>query len=226
MVSIASSRCDAWWFGVAWEGTDLLATARGVTREDALRTVAGCVPAGIVTRIADGSSAFSSGVMAMLGELERGNEEHKRFSLSEAYLSAPLRRILTVAAAIPIGYVSSYGDIAKSAGSEARVVGRIMAINPLYPIVPCHRVVGADMSLVGYGGKQDTQALLAKLARIKAEVLGARSKKHIVVSHEVLTVYPAERVIEATRAKDKRRQETAIRKAERAAADRMQLRLF
>ena len=101
-----------------------------------------------------------------------------------------------------------------------------MAINPLYPIVPCHRVVGADMSLVGYGGKKDTQALLAKLARIKAEVLGARCKKDIVVSHEVLTVYPADWVIEATQAKEKRRQETVRRKAERGAADRMQLKLF
>lgn len=226
MVSIASGRCNTCWFGVAWEGTDLVATARGSTQEDALRMVEGCVPAGIATRFADGSSAFCSGVVAMLGELERGNEEHKSFSLSKAYLSEPVRRILSVAAAIPIGYVSSYGNIAKAAGSEPRAVGRIMARNPLYPIVPCHRVVGADMSLVGYGGRQDRQALSAKLARIKAEVRGVCSPKDIAVSDEVLTVYPAERVIAAAQAEEKRHQETARRKAEREAADQQQLKLF
>jgi len=226
MVNIASGRCDRWWFGVAWEGTDLVATARGSTEEEALRTVARCVPKGIEARPADGSSAFCAGVVAMLGELERGNEEHKSFSLSNAYLSEPVRRILTVAAAIPVGYVSSYGSIAKAAGSEARAVGRIMATNPLYPIVPCHRVVGSDMSLVGYGGKQDRQALLAKLARISAEARGATGPKDIAVSSQVLTVYPAEWVIAAARAKEKRNQEAARRKAEREAAHRTQLRLF
>ncbi|MBT3272982.1 MAG: MGMT family protein, partial [Spirochaetales bacterium] len=90
-------------------------------------------------------------MIKLLGELERGKEERKSYSLSP-FLSGPQRRILTAAAAIPIGYVSTYGNIADAAGSEARAVGRAMATNPLYPIVPCHRVVGADMSLVGYGG--------------------------------------------------------------------------
>jgi O-6-methylguanine DNA methyltransferase len=226
MVNIASGRCDAWWFGVAWEGTNLVATARGSTLEEALRTVAAFVPAGIETRLADSLSVFCSDVVAMLGELERGNEEHKRFSLSEACLSAAVRRVLTVAAAIPIGYVSSYGNIAKAADSEARAVGKIMATNPLYPIVPCHRVVGADMSLIGYGGRKDAEALAAKLARLKAEVRGAESQRDIPVFQGVLTVYPAEWVIEATRAAAERRKKNARRKAEREAADRMQLRLF
>ena len=226
MVSIASGRSDSWWFGVAWEGTDLVATARGSSQEEALSMVAGCVPVGIATRLADASSAFCSAIVAMLGELERGNEENKSFNLSKAYLSEPVRRILTAAAAIPIGHVSTYGNIAKAAGSEARAVGRIMASNPLYPIVPCHRVVGSDMSLVGYGGRQDKPALSAKLERIKAEARGAIGSKDIIASGEVLTVYPAERVIEAARAKEKRHREKARRKTEREAADRMQLELF
>jgi methylated-DNA-[protein]-cysteine S-methyltransferase len=226
MVRFASDRCGTWWFGVAWEDTDLVAAARASTMEEALRAVAACIPKGVASHLESSSSAFFSGVVAMLGELERGNEEHKQFSLSKAYLSESLRRVLIVAAAIPIGYVSSYGNIAKAAGSEARVVGRIMATNPLYPIVPCHRVVGADLSLVGYGGRRDRQALSAKLARIKAEARGASSQKDIPVFDESLTVYPAERVIEAARAEEKRRREAARRRAEREAADRLQLRLF
>ena len=226
MVNIAAGRCNPWWFGVAWVDKDLVATARGSTLDDALRTVAQCVPKGVVTRVLDGPSPFAAGLVALLGELERGNEEHKRFTLSIEYISAPVRRILTVAAATPIGYVTTYGDIANAAGSEARAVGRVMATNPLYPVVPCHRVVGADMSLVGYSGRQDSKALTAKLARLKAETRAAPREKDIGVADGVLTVYPVERVIEAARVEDMRRLELVKKEAERKAADRLQLRLF
>ncbi|MCK4516588.1 MAG: MGMT family protein [Spirochaetaceae bacterium] len=149
----------------------------------------------------------------MLGELERGIETRKHFTLSSEHLPASLRRILNAAAAIPIGYVTTYGKIAAAAGSHARAVGRVMARNPLYPIVPCHRVVGADMSLVGYGGKQDARALAAKLGRLQAEARGVAGEKEVRVPDGVLTVYPTEWV-------------TAGREAERAAIDRMQLGLF
>ena len=190
MVCVSAGQYDSWWFGVAWAGEDFVATAIASARDRAIQTVERCVPEGVETQVSDASSPFVDAAVTMLGELERGLETGKHFTLSAEHLSVPLRRILTAAAAIPIGYVTTYGKIAAAAGSHARAVGRVMATNPLYPIVPCHRVVGADLSLVGYGGKQD-------------------------VPDGVLTVYPAEWVITEARAHE-----------ERAAADRMQLRLF
>ena len=87
---------DSWWFGVAWAGEDFVATAIEAT------------------------SSFVEAAVTMLGELERGLETRKYCTLSARHLSAPLRRILTVAAAIPIGYVTTYGKIAAAAGSQAR----------------------------------------------------------------------------------------------------------
>jgi O-6-methylguanine DNA methyltransferase len=89
-----------------------------------------------------------------------------------------------------VGYVTSYGDIALAAGTEARAVGRVMATNPLYPIVPCHRVVGSDLSLVGYGGRQDMSALCAKLDRLRREARGHTAQA--VAPGESLRVYPVE----------------------------------
>jgi methylated-DNA-[protein]-cysteine S-methyltransferase len=225
MVNIAAGRCDPWWFGVAWEGKDLVATASAATRDDALRTVTRCVPRGVATQVVSDPPDRVAVIVSMLGELERGNEENKRFTLSES-LSEPLRRILKVAAAIPIGYVTTYGNIAKAARSEARPVGRVMATNPLYPIVPCHRVVGADMSLVGYGGRQDAKALSGKLSRLKAETRGESREKVIVLSDGALLVYPAERVIEAVARAERRQTVLSKLESERAEIDRMQLRLF
>ena len=55
---------------------------------------------------------------------------------------------------IPYGEVRSYGWVARSIGQEkaSRAVGQALHNNPVPIIVPCHRVVGADGALVGFGG--------------------------------------------------------------------------
>jgi methylated-DNA-[protein]-cysteine S-methyltransferase len=55
---------------------------------------------------------------------------------------------------IPFGETCSYGDIARKIGQPkaARGVGSANHANPIALIVPCHRVIGADGSLTGYGG--------------------------------------------------------------------------
>ena len=57
-------------------------------------------------------------------------------------------------ARIPYGETMSYGEIARRIGhpGAARAVGRANARNPLAIVVPCHRVIGANGSLTGYGG--------------------------------------------------------------------------
>jgi AraC family transcriptional regulator of adaptative response/methylated-DNA-[protein]-cysteine methyltransferase len=55
---------------------------------------------------------------------------------------------------IPTGQTRSYGDIAKTIGQpeKSREVGQANGANKISIVVPCHRVIGADGSLVGYGG--------------------------------------------------------------------------
>lgn len=55
---------------------------------------------------------------------------------------------------IPFGKVVTYSDLARSAGypKAARAVGRAMNQNPICLLLPCHRVIGANRSLTGYGG--------------------------------------------------------------------------
>jgi methylated-DNA-[protein]-cysteine S-methyltransferase len=55
---------------------------------------------------------------------------------------------------IPYGMTASYGEVASEIGKPgaARAVGIANAQNPIAIITPCHRVIGADGSLTGYGG--------------------------------------------------------------------------
>ncbi len=73
---------------------------------------------------------------------------------------------------IPYGETVSYGEIAAEAGNPkaCRAVGMANNRNPISIIVPCHRVIGADGSLVGYGGGLDIKRrLLALEDRYKNE---------------------------------------------------------
>jgi methylated-DNA-[protein]-cysteine S-methyltransferase len=66
---------------------------------------------------------------------------------------------------VPFGATSSYGEIAARIGrpGAARAVGRANATNQVCLAVPCHRIVGADGSLTGYGGGLATKAALLAL---------------------------------------------------------------
>ena len=55
---------------------------------------------------------------------------------------------------IPYGETISYAELAKRMGRDgaARAVGRANATNPIAIVVPCHRVIGSNGKLTGYGG--------------------------------------------------------------------------
>ena len=75
------------------------------------------------------------------------------------------RRVWGALRDIPYGETISYGELARRIGSASasRAVGLANGKNPVSIIVPCHRVVGADGSLTGYGGGLDRKRFLLDL---------------------------------------------------------------
>jgi methylated-DNA-[protein]-cysteine S-methyltransferase len=76
--------------------------------------------------------------------------------------SAFQKQVWRALAEIPYGETTSYGKVAVSIGHPdgARAVGVANGQNPIPIIVPCHRVIGADGSLTGYGGGLDAKRWL------------------------------------------------------------------
>ena len=76
---------------------------------------------------------------------------------------------------IPYGETVSYGELARRIGRPAavRAVGAANGQNPLAIVVPCHRVIGSDGRLVGYGGGLPAKVALLELER-RAEGAPAR----------------------------------------------------
>jgi len=81
------------------------------------------------------------------------------------------REVLLEAARIPYGQTVSYGELAARVGRPraARAVGQVMKRNPVAPIVPCHRVVGADGTLVGFAGGLHLKARLLQMESLPAD---------------------------------------------------------
>ncbi len=69
---------------------------------------------------------------------------------------------------IPYGRTKSYGQVAAAVGrpQAARAVGRAVGANPVPIFAPCHRVVGADGSLTGFGSGLPTKRMLLDLERL------------------------------------------------------------
>ena len=77
------------------------------------------------------------------------------------------RRVWGELVKIPYGETISYGELARRIGNPAaaRAVGLANGANPVAIVVPCHRVIGSDGSLVGFGGGLGTKQRLLGLER-------------------------------------------------------------
>ncbi|MEN4474318.1 methylated-DNA--[protein]-cysteine S-methyltransferase [Mycolicibacterium cosmeticum] len=77
------------------------------------------------------------------------------------------RRVWEALLTIPYGETRSYGEIAEQVGSPTayRAVGLANGHNPIGIIVPCHRVIGANGSLTGYGGGLDKKKILLEMEK-------------------------------------------------------------
>ena len=73
------------------------------------------------------------------------------------------RRVLEEVVKVPFGFTSTYGKISDTVGGSARAVGTANAKNPISIIIPCHRVLGSDGNLRGYGGGIPIKEALLRL---------------------------------------------------------------
>jgi O-6-methylguanine DNA methyltransferase len=110
-------------------------------------------------------SALGEWVSALLRHLN-GDQPDLRLPL-DVQGTGFQRRVWEQLRAIPYGNVRTYGQIAGELGrpKAARAVGRACATNPVSVVIPCHRAVGGDGSLVGYRWGLERKRLLLERER-------------------------------------------------------------
>jgi AraC family transcriptional regulator, regulatory protein of adaptative response / methylated-DNA-[protein]-cysteine methyltransferase len=105
-------------------------------------------------RVVEGTTAASDALRRELAEYFDGTR--RTFTARIVQRGSPFTsQVWDALVEIPCGETRSYGQIAERIGRPAavRAVARANGANQVAILVPCHRVIGADGTLVGYGGK-------------------------------------------------------------------------
>ena len=194
MIGIYTKNIGGTWFGVACSEQRVFSTTFASSQKEALRNLLREIPFNVPFQTHPEPSAFAETVLKSVKNVYDGNNVSQNVPLATEHLSAYTQKILAATSLIPIGYVVSYGAIAKAAGGSPRSVGRVMASNPFAPIVPCHRVVSSDCTLGGYG-----DGLKVKLELLVREKHGYTSSIEVPLGDGKLRVFPVEFVLRKLR---------------------------
>ncbi|HOX25470.1 MAG TPA: methylated-DNA--[protein]-cysteine S-methyltransferase [Candidatus Krumholzibacteria bacterium] len=150
----------------------LAATADGLT-DIRFAGDAGPAPADSLTgEAAARARSILAAAAAQLAEYFAG--ERRTFDLPLAFAGTPFQRdVWRALQSIPHGETISYAELARRVGRPraVRAVGAANGRNPLPIVLPCHRVIGADGSLTGYGGGL---AIKRTLLDLEARAAGRR----------------------------------------------------
>jgi methylated-DNA-[protein]-cysteine S-methyltransferase len=102
------------------------------------------------------------------------SRERKTFSLPLDIKGTAFQvKVWNALLTIPFGQTRTYGQIAKQIGASdgARAIGTTVHHNPISIIVPCHRVIGANGKLVGFGGGLQNKSILLRLEALQTPEL-------------------------------------------------------
>ena len=187
MIEVYSQNLDGVWFGVACAQQQIIASSFSTSQQSTLHSILTMIPYNTPFQVFQEPSALARVTFASLKRIYDGENVNLNFPLAYAHLPTYTQKVLRATLQIPLGYITSYGSIAKAVGGGPRAVGNIMASNPFAPIVPCHRVVKSDFTLGGYGG-----GLKVKVELLSREKRGFLRSKEIQVNGRSLTVFPAE----------------------------------
>jgi O-6-methylguanine DNA methyltransferase len=190
MIEVFSQNISNKWFAVACTQQEVVGTSFGETEQVALRKLLDNLPLNAPFQVLFTPSNLAKTAFTLLSDMFEGKNVNPKINLSFTRLPAYTQRVLLATMQIPVGYVASYGSVAKAVGGGARAVGNVMANNCFAPLVPCHRVVKSDFTLGGYGG-----GLKVKIELLKKERQGFCEPKKISVEGGVLEVFPVAQVL-------------------------------
>jgi methylated-DNA-[protein]-cysteine S-methyltransferase len=189
MTDIYTEKIGNTWFGVAFKDKTILGTTFANNEKNALKGLSEAVHRDIFKQTQK-QTEFAKQVIHTLKNIYDGKNGPQNLKIKSKHISKYAMKVIETVSKVPTGYVTSYGQVAKTAGGGPRAVGQIMAKNPFAPLCPCHRIVKSDLTLGGYGG-----GLNVKLAFLKREKRGYTSEKEIPIDGKKLLVFPVERAI-------------------------------
>lgn len=187
VINLHIQKINKLWYGVSLENDGIFATTFAFNEKDALEHLLKELPYNSILQVVRDKNAVAEEVMRAIKAMYDGKDVSFSFQFAMTRLSNYAQRVLSLTSLIPTGYVTTYGSLAKAAGGSPRSVGRVMATNPFAPLIPCHRVVAADMTLGGYGsGLKMKWSILQKENRKYCKMFKAE------INYKTLKLFPVD----------------------------------
>ena len=187
MINVYHQKFDDMWFAAALEDDRVFATNFGSDKSKVIKQLLASLPCKMPFQIAEKSNQLAEKLLATMKSVYMGEDVTSDFKFEMSHLPSYSRRVLSVLRMVLVGYVTTYGALAKATGGGARAVGNVMAANPFAPLIPCHRVVSFDFTLGGYGG-----GLVVKQKILEREDRGYQEPRKIKVDDMILAVFPVD----------------------------------
>ena len=189
MIYVYHTKMNDVWYGAAVQGNKVFATYFSVEEPD-LNRLLKMLPQEVRFQVVEEPNELLTEVLVALEEIFKGKDrEDYGFDIALDRLSSYTQKVLKCTRLVSVGYVTTYGAIAKVAGGIARSVGHVEATNPFPLLIPCHRVVCSDLRLGGYGyGEQVKREILQREER------GYEESRALKVDSEELSLFPAKRI--------------------------------
>jgi methylated-DNA-[protein]-cysteine S-methyltransferase len=187
MIRVHYTKLRGVWYGAAVEDERVVATCFSVKEPD-LNRLLQRLPQDARFQVFEEPDQLLADVLKTLEEIFNGKDKKDyRFKIATDQLSSYAIKVLNCTRLVPVGYVTSYGAIAKAVGGSARAVGRVEASNPFPLLIPCHRVVRSDLSIGGYGYGQQVKGEI-----LQRENRGYKTSTSLKLDDGELALFPAE----------------------------------
>ncbi len=190
MIHIYQQKIGDLWCAAALQDEKIWATAFTKNDKEAVKQILDSLPYNKPFQTEDKLDPHAEKVLEAIGAVVAGENISTSFSFERSHLSKYAQKILLdCLVRVPVGYVTTYGSLAKTAGGGPRAVGQIMASNPFAPLVPCHRVIKSDFSIGGFGGGYGG-GVKVKLAMLQREDRGFTKPSQIKTELGRLKIFP------------------------------------
>ena len=185
-VYVSNQKINNMWYAAAVQNDKVFATAFSPKEQEVLRHLLENLPYNVPFQVIEKPNQLPTGLLKALKAIFDGKDSASYgFEIVMDHLPSYTRRVLSCTSLIPVGYLTTYGAIAKVAGGSPRSVGRAEASNPFPLLIPCHRVVRADFSVGGYGlgGR-------VKMELLQREDRGYEEAGRLKVEDKELSLFP------------------------------------
>jgi len=186
LISIYHQKINDVWYAAAIENDEVFATAFSPdNEEEALRHLLKNLPYNVPFQVTEKPSQLLAELLKTMKAIFDGKNVSSSFKTAMDQLPSYTRRVLNCTSLIPVGYLTTYGAIAKVTGGSPRSVGRAEASNPFPLLIPCHRVVRFNFSIGGYGLGEKI-----KLQILQREERGCEKTTTLKINDKTLLLFP------------------------------------